>query len=132
MVMSANPSIGRVQLHQETKSTEEQVKFESHDNTFFDIRGTVHIDWVPEGQSVNQVCYKKVLTTLRERVRRKRPEMWKNGSWMSHEPCQHSGTQRTVCQDVSGEAQDPVLKQPPYSSDLSPCDFFYFQRSSLH
>jgi hypothetical protein len=36
------------------------------------------VDWVPEGQTVNQVYYKEVLTNLRERVRRKIPEMWKN------------------------------------------------------
>jgi hypothetical protein len=53
------------------KITEEQVKFQSKDVFFFDIRGIVHIDWVPEEQIVNHVYYKEVLTTLRERVRRK-------------------------------------------------------------
>jgi len=38
---------------------------------FFDIRGIVHVAWVPEGQTVNQVYYKEVLTNLHERVRRK-------------------------------------------------------------
>jgi hypothetical protein len=63
-------------------------------------------DWVPEGQTVNQVYCKEVLTTLRERVRRKGPEMWKNGSWILH----HKNTpahNTTLCQEVSGEAQDP-------------------------
>jgi len=32
----------------------------------------VHVDWVPEGQTVNQVYYKEVLTNLGERVRRRR------------------------------------------------------------
>jgi hypothetical protein len=36
----------------------------------FDIRTTVHIDWVPEGQIFNQVYYKEFLTTFREQVRR--------------------------------------------------------------
>jgi hypothetical protein len=31
---------------------------------FFDIRGIVHIDWVPEGQTVNQVYYKEVLAAF--------------------------------------------------------------------
>jgi hypothetical protein len=77
MVVSAKPCIGRVPL-QEKKSTEEQVQFESIDDcfSFFDIRGIVHIDWVPEGQIVKQVYYKEVLTTLPETVK-KRPEMWK-------------------------------------------------------
>jgi hypothetical protein len=41
---------------------------------FFDIPGILHIHWVPEGQTVIQVYYKEVLTTLCEPVR-KRPEM---------------------------------------------------------
>jgi hypothetical protein len=32
----------------------EQVKFQSSDDRFFYIRGIVHIDWVPEGQIINQ------------------------------------------------------------------------------
>jgi len=43
------------------------------------------VDWVPEGQTVNQVYYKEVLTNLREWVRRRRPEIWKNGSWVLHQ-----------------------------------------------
>jgi len=42
------------------------------------------VDWMPEGQTVNQVYYKEVLTNLHEWVR-KRPEMWKNGSWVLHQ-----------------------------------------------
>jgi hypothetical protein len=43
------------------------------------------VDWLPEGQTVNQVNYKEVLTKLRERVRRRTPEMWKNGSRNLHQ-----------------------------------------------
>ena len=68
---------------------------------FFDTRGIVHVDWAPEGQTFNQVYYKEVLTKLRERVRRRRPEMWKNGSWGSSP--RHT---RPVCQEVFDEAQD--------------------------
>ena len=39
--------------------------------TFFDIRGTVHYEFVPDGQTVNQVYYLEVLERLREKVRRK-------------------------------------------------------------
>jgi len=52
---------------------------------FFDIQGIVHVDWVPEGQTINQVYYKEVLTNFHERVRRRRPEMWKNSSWVLHQ-----------------------------------------------
>ena len=38
--------------------------------TFFDIRGTVHYEIVPTGQTVNQVFYLEVLERLCEKVRR--------------------------------------------------------------
>ena len=41
----------------------------------FDIRGTVHYEFVQTGQTVNQVYYLEVLKRLREKVRRKRPEI---------------------------------------------------------
>jgi hypothetical protein len=44
---------------------------------FFDIGGSIMIEWVPEGQTVNQKYYLEVLTKLREGVRKKRLEMWK-------------------------------------------------------
>jgi len=36
--------------------------------TFFDIRGIVHNEFVPNGQTVNQVYYLDVLERLRENV----------------------------------------------------------------
>ena len=46
--------------------------------TFFDIRGIVHYELVPNGETVNQVHYLEVLERLREKVRRKRPEHFAN------------------------------------------------------
>jgi hypothetical protein len=66
------------------KSMEEQVKFQAMMIVFFYIWGIVHIDLVPQGQTVNQVYYKEVMTTTCEWVRTKRLEMWKNGSWILH------------------------------------------------
>jgi hypothetical protein len=69
-------------MHWKSHSSQRQKKAPQSKSKFkvmmilFDIRGIVHVDWVPEGQTVNQVCY-KILTELRERMRR--PEMWENG-----------------------------------------------------
>ena len=52
---------------------------------FFDINGIVLTEWVPQGQTINQTYYLSVLATLRERVRKKRPELWKNNSWILHQ-----------------------------------------------
>jgi len=72
---------------------------------FFDIRRIVHMDWVPEGQAVNQVYCKEVLTNLRERVRRRIPEMWKNGSWVFHQDSALAHNTRSVKMFLY-EAQD--------------------------
>jgi len=40
---------------------------------------------VLQRQTVNQHYYLQVLTTLGERIRRKRPELWENDSWILHQ-----------------------------------------------
>ena len=91
---------------------------------FFNIRGIVDVDWGPEGQTVNQVYYKEVLTNLREWVRRRRPEMWKNSSWVLH---QDNAPARNALSGkmFSTKHKITVLQHPPYSPDLAPCDFFF-------
>jgi len=44
----------------------------------------VHKEFVSPGQAVNVKFYCKVLRRVRENVRCKRPEMWKNGEWLLH------------------------------------------------
>ena len=111
------------------KAWQNKSKFKAMMIVFFNIQEIVHVDWVPEGQTVNQVYYKEVLTNLRERVRR-RPEMWKNGSWVLHQdnaPAHNALSVKTFLT----KRKITMLAHPPYSHDLAPCDFFYFQRSSL-
>jgi hypothetical protein len=88
---------------------------------FFDIRGVIYIDWVPEGQTVNQFYYKNVLRTLCERVRQRRPDMWKNASWILHHD-------NTPAHNAVAKNNIPVMEHPPYSPDLAPCDFFLFPK----
>jgi len=58
-------------------------KFKAMLIVFFDIQGIVMAEWVPSGQTVNQQYYNEVLTKLCERVRRKQPELLRNG-WILH------------------------------------------------
>ena len=51
---------------------------------FFDWKGIVHHEFVPRGQMVNKQLYQEFLARLREAVRRKRPELWENQTWMLH------------------------------------------------
>lgn len=63
---------------------------------FFDIRGVVHHEFVPTGQTVNKNYYLAVLKRLREKIRRNRPEMWKNNSWILHDDNAPSQRQRLL------------------------------------
>ena len=66
------------------KKAHEQVEIQSNED-FIYIRVVIYIDWVPEGQTVNQVYYKNIFKTLRERVHRRKLNLWKNASWILHQ-----------------------------------------------
>jgi len=51
----------------------------------FDWKSIFHHEFVPRGQMVNKQLYQEVLARLRDAVRRKRPEMWENQTWMLHQ-----------------------------------------------
>lgn len=95
--------------------------------TFFDFRGIVHREWVPQGQTINQHYYLEVMKRLRENVRKKRPDSWKSGSWMLHHDNAPAHSSLLIRQFLA-KNQTPVVPQPPYSPDLAPCDFFLFPK----
>jgi len=67
------------------KSTDESVKkIKVMLVVFFDWKGTVHHEFAPRGQMVNKQLYQEVLARLRDVVRRKRPTLWENQTWMLH------------------------------------------------
>lgn len=98
---------------------------------FFDWRGIVHYEFLPYGQTVNKEYYLTVLKNLRDAVRRKRPELWKNNSWILHHDNAPSHSAHLIGEFLS-KNQTSVLPQPPYSPDLAPCDFFLFSRIKKH
>jgi len=93
---------------------------------FFDIQGIVMTEWVPSSQRVNQQFYIEVLMKLRERVGRKRPELWRNG-WILHQRSAPAHNTLSVKQFLA-KYNITVLERPPYSPDLTPCDFFPFPK----
>jgi hypothetical protein len=56
---------------------------------FFNIEPIVRAEFVPRGTAVNSEYYKGLLERLRNDMRRKRPEKWKNEFVLSHDnaPC---------------------------------------------
>jgi hypothetical protein len=80
---------------------------------FFDISGVIMIKWVPEGQTVNQKYYLKVLTKLQERVRRKK-------LWVLHQDNASAHNTLAVRQFLADKCT-PVLDPPlPPSTGFSP------------
>ena len=51
---------------------------------FFDASGVVHHKHLPEGSTANQTYYIEVLQRLRDAIRQKKPELWRNGDWFFH------------------------------------------------
>ena len=96
---------------------------------FFDSQGIVHKEFVPPGQTVNQIFYPEVLERLRKMVALVRPGIAR--TWgcctmtMPH-------VTRQSHQWIFGRKSISVVPQPPYSPDLSPCDFFLFPHLKNH
>ncbi|UYV66514.1 hypothetical protein LAZ67_4001938 [Cordylochernes scorpioides] len=51
---------------------------------FFDCRGVVHHEFLPQGRTVNKEYYLQVMRNLREAIRQKRPNLRKNKNWLLH------------------------------------------------
>lgn len=97
---------------------------------FFDYHGVVHYEFLPEGQTVNKEYYLGVMRRLRESIRKKRPDLWKDNSWILHHDNAPSHTSLIV-RDFLTKHGTTVIAQAPYSPDLAPCDFFLFPKLKL-
>ena len=97
---------------------------------FYDSKGIIHHEFVPEGQTVNGSFYLSVLERLWKRICRVRPEYWAPGSWfLLHN---NAPVHRAVAvQEFLAQKQVWVLHHLPYSPYLSPCDYFLFPKLKL-
>jgi len=89
---------------------------------FFDVRGIVHHEFVPQGQTVNSLFYVEVLKRLRQRVNRVWPGM--KDTWRLH----HDNAPAHTAFIVNDYLAKSRVPQPPYSPDVPPADFFLFPR----
>ena len=51
---------------------------------FFDVRGIVRAELLPQGQTINQHVYKNILRRLLHSLREKRRGLWETSSWLLH------------------------------------------------
>jgi histone-lysine N-methyltransferase SETMAR len=94
---------------------------------FFDYHGVVHQEFLPQGRTVNKEYYLEVMRRLRESIRKKRPEVWKEHSWILHHDNAPAHTSLLVSSFLA-KNNTIIMPQPPYSPDLAPCDFFLFPK----
>ena len=66
------------------KSASISQQCEVHVDRFFDIQDIVHKEFLPPGQTVKDKFYCEVLKRLREGIRCKLPDKWKNNNWFLH------------------------------------------------
>ncbi|UYV63887.1 hypothetical protein LAZ67_2005888 [Cordylochernes scorpioides] len=94
---------------------------------FFDCRGVVYHEFLPQGRKVNKEYYLQVMRNLREAIRQKRTDLWKNKNWLLPHDNAPAHTSLLV-RDLLAENNTLMMPQPPYSPDLAPCDFFLFPK----
>jgi hypothetical protein len=70
------------------------------------------------------------LWQLRENVQRRRPELWREQTWLLHHDNVPSHTSIFV-QQFLAKYKMAVNPHPPYSTDLAPCYFFLFPEKKL-
>ena len=91
---------------------------------FFDV----HLEFLPQGQTINQNVYKDILPRLMRSVWEKRKELWETKSWLLHHHDNAPAHNALSIRQFLAENNIAVLEQPPYSPDLAPCDFFLFPK----
>ncbi len=94
---------------------------------FFDEKGPVLSEFKDQNTTVTAESYVTLLRTLRERIRRKCPDLWRDHSFIIH----HDNASPHTAHDTVAfltENQMTTMPHPPYSPDLAPADYFLFGR----
>ena len=101
---------------------------------FSDIRGIVHKEFVPRGQTANGKFYCEVFKRLREGIPCKRPDKWKNNNWFLHHNNAPAHTSHIVRKSLASK-NITMIPHPPtpviHSPKLALCNFFLFPKMNL-
>ena len=87
----------------------------------------IYLHWVPSRQTVNKEFYVEVLRQFSKRFRRNRPAHFTSGRWHFHQdiaPVHNS----ILVSNYLTKMGIKTVPHPPYSPDLTPCDFWLFPK----
>jgi histone-lysine N-methyltransferase SETMAR len=88
----------------------------------YDFQGIITSYKVPQGATMNAAMYKDFLqNNLRPKIRKNRPGLLEKGVIILHDNCRVHVARVIV--DLLQKYGWEVLPHPPYSPDLSPCDY---------
>ena len=90
---------------------------------FLNFKGIFHHEFEPRVQMVNNQLYQEILTRLMDAVRRKRPELWENQTWMFHHDNAPAHALLLIRSYLAQHQTSDVL-HPPCPPDLAAADFF--------
>jgi histone-lysine N-methyltransferase SETMAR len=99
-------------------------------SVFFYVKGIVHCEFVPPNTTINSDFYCDVLKRLRENVRRKRLELWRNHNWLLHYNNAPAHMSLKTTEFVTNNNM-VIVPHPSYLPDLAPCDFALFPKLKI-
>ena len=105
-----------------------------HVDNFFDSQGVLHKEFVPEGKTVNAEFYKGVMGRLLKRIQRVRPSVFcSRDFFLLHDNAPSPHKAASVCQFLTKKKRYNPLSHshPPYSTDLSPPEYFLFPKLKM-
>ena len=93
-------------------------------SVFWDRKGILLIDWLPQNHSINAQYYCQLLLNLKEKIKQERRGKLSKGVLLLHDNARpHTANQtQTTLQAIKFES----LPHPPYSPDLAPSDYWLF------
>lgn len=91
---------------------------------FWDIKGPILVDFLTDRKTVNAEYYSQLLSKVRDAVRSKRRGLLSKGIILLHDNARPHVARLT--QGTIEQLRWEVLPHPPYSPDLSPCDYHLF------
>ena len=88
---------------------------------------SLHFEFLPQGQIVNQTVYKGIFWRLIISVHYKRQKLWEAHAWALHHNNTPAHTALSIHQFLT-ERNIATLEHLPYSLDVALCDFFLFPK----